>query len=300
MFKKYQHVERFGTTEVDGIEIGVCNVFPKIDGTNASVWLSNNDEIRAGSRNRELCLEKDNAGFYEWVLKQTNIYNFLLSRPYLRLYGEWLVPHSLKTYEDNAWREFYVFDVVYDVSDEEIKYLPYEEYKPLLETYGINYIPPLATIKNGKADQFYNLLEKNVFLLQDGNGSGEGIVIKNYDFQNKYGRTTWAKIVTNEFKQKHAKEMGCPEIQGGLSVEEKIVEEFLTKSLIQKEHAKIVNECDGWQSKFIPRLLNTCFYELVKEETWNFIKKHKNPKIDFKLLMRFCNQRTKEVMPDLF
>ena len=30
-FRKYQHIERFGTTEVDGIELGKCYVFPKID-----------------------------------------------------------------------------------------------------------------------------------------------------------------------------------------------------------------------------------------------------------------------------
>ena len=35
-FKKYQHVERLGTSEVQGIENGMCYVFPKIDGTNAS------------------------------------------------------------------------------------------------------------------------------------------------------------------------------------------------------------------------------------------------------------------------
>ena len=30
-FRKYQHIERFGTDEVDGIEIGTTYVFPKID-----------------------------------------------------------------------------------------------------------------------------------------------------------------------------------------------------------------------------------------------------------------------------
>ena len=76
MFKKYQHLERFGTTEVQNIELGECHIFPKIDGTNASVWL-HNGEIQAGSRTRHLSLEKDNAGFLEWVLKQENLLNYL-------------------------------------------------------------------------------------------------------------------------------------------------------------------------------------------------------------------------------
>ena len=38
-FRKYQHIERYGRNEVLGIEQGVCYVYPKIDGTNSSVWL---------------------------------------------------------------------------------------------------------------------------------------------------------------------------------------------------------------------------------------------------------------------
>lgn len=29
-FIKYQHLERYGNTEVEGIEVGTCYVFPKI------------------------------------------------------------------------------------------------------------------------------------------------------------------------------------------------------------------------------------------------------------------------------
>ena len=39
-FLKYQHVERVGTSEVENIELGTCYVFPKIDGTNASIWIA--------------------------------------------------------------------------------------------------------------------------------------------------------------------------------------------------------------------------------------------------------------------
>ena len=63
-FRKYQHIERFGTDEVDGIEFGKCYIFYKIDGTNGSVWLDNDGNLKAGSRNRELTLENDNARFY--------------------------------------------------------------------------------------------------------------------------------------------------------------------------------------------------------------------------------------------
>lgn len=62
MFIKYQHIERIGTSEVEGILDGDCYVFPKLDGTNASIWMDD-AELCCGSRNRQLSLENDNGGF---------------------------------------------------------------------------------------------------------------------------------------------------------------------------------------------------------------------------------------------
>lgn len=296
-FKKYQHLERFGTTEVQHIELGDCFIFPKIDGTNASVWLSNG-EVQAGSRNRHLSLEKDNAGFLEWVLQQENIKEYLEANPKHRLYGEWLVPHSLKTYREDAWKKFYVFDVAKDY-EEGLEYFHYDSYKILLENYGIDYIPPICTATNASYEQLVNQLMKNVFLIEDGKGVGEGIVLKNYGYKNKFGRTTFAKIVTSEFKEKHAKTMGGGDIKGKKMVEQEIAIEYVTKALCEKVYAKIDND-SGFNSRSIPQLLNTVFYDVVKEESWNFVKKHKNPSINYKTLQHFVFAEVKEKAPHLF
>lgn len=73
---------------------------------------------------------------------------------------------------------------------QEPRYLPYEEYQPLLEQYGLNYIPPLKIIENPREQDIYDLLPTNTFLIEDGKGSGEGVVIKNYAYKNPYGRQT--------------------------------------------------------------------------------------------------------------
>lgn len=296
MFKKYQHLERFGTTEVEQIELGECYVFPKIDGTNASVWIENGI-VKAGSRNRELTLENDNAGFYEWVLSQDNIKRFLIENPLHRLYGEWLVPHTLKTYREDSWRKFYVFDVVNDLNDD--LHLHYSEYKPLLDLYGIEYVPPISIIRNGSYEQFVNHLMKNVFLIEDGKGYGEGIVLKNYSYKNKFNKQVWAKIVTSEFKEKHQKVMGASEINGTKLVEEEIANKYITNALCEKTYAKI-NLQDGFNSKKIPQLLNTIYYDFIKEESWNFIKEHKNPTINFKTLQHFVFCKIKSELKHLF
>ena len=283
-FRKYQKVRRYGATEVEGIELGKCWVFPKIDGTNAQVFLDDNGEIRAGSRNRELTLEEDNAGFYEWVLKQDNIKKYLNKHPTHRLYGEWVVPHTLRTYRDDVWNNFYVFDVCVDIDDKSVEYIPYNIYKPLLEGFGINYIPPLATIENGTYDQFVRYLDQNTFLIRDGRGVGEGIVLKNYGFYNRFGRQVWAKIITSEFKERHVKTMGHPEVKGRTNIEEKIIHNFCTNAFIEKEFDKLINKYGVWDNKYIPELFGRMWYEFINEESWNIIKKYKNPTINFKLL----------------
>jgi hypothetical protein len=304
-FKKYQHIERFQTTEVEGIELGTTYIFPKIDGTNASTWLCDDGLIKAGSRNRELTIDNDNAGFFQYVLNNENIYKFHQAFPHFRLFGEWLVPHSLKTYKNDAWRKFYVFDVYSQTnmidSEGNIVEVPidYELYQPLLEQYNIDYIPPLKIIKNANYENFLHELNNNIFLIEDGKGAGEGIVIKNYQFKNRYGRTTWAKIVTSEFKEKHIKTMGAPVVENKI-IEQDIVDKYITESFVEKEYEKIVNKNDGWNSKFIPQLLQTVFYELIREESWNFVKEFKNPTINFNTLKAITINKVKQIKSNIF
>jgi hypothetical protein len=294
-FLKYQHLERYGNTEVEGIEVGTCYVFPKLDGTNGSVWWDDG-ALRCGSRNRELTLDNDNAGFLNAMVVDKAITSFFDHTKNLILYGEWLVPHTLKTYNDDAWRKFYVFDV-FDRNKERL--LSYDEYSAPLIAAGINVIAPIAIIKNGTETHFTECLTKAHYLVKDGEGVGEGVVIKNYDYTNKYGRQTWAKIVTNEFKANHHIAMGAPVI-GCEIVEEKIAAKYVTQALVDKVEAKIVNEMGGWSSKYIPRLINTVWYDVVTEETWNFVKEFKNPKVDFKVLSHYVTAKIKELKKELF
>lgn len=308
-FIKYMHIERLGTEATEGILDGQVWIYPKIDGTNASIWFQDDGDagwrIASGSRNRELSIESDNAGFASWVFTRPNLIDFFDNHPSFYLYGEWLVPHSLKTYREGAWRDFYVFDV-YDATQEQ--YLSYEAYKPLLEEFGINYIPPIAIIKNPDPDSIMKCLDKNGYLIEDGKGVGEGITIKNYGWANKFGQQIWAKVITNEFKEIHHKKMGAPEINNTSLDEDKIVEKYVTSDFIQKEKAKIVNSQKGyeietagqpvwvephWKSSMIPELLGRVYYELLREEAYNFVKEFKDPKINFKYLKQCVIRRVK-------
>ena len=294
-FTKYIHLERFGTDEVDGINVGQCYIFPKLDGTNASAWLGDDFEICGGSRNRKLSLDEDNQGFLNWLSQDERWQRCLNDHPDFTFYGEWLVPHSLKTYREDAWRRFYVFDVA--CSDG--SFLPYEHYKPICDEYQLDYIPCVMKSKNPDYEMLHKEASTNTFMLKEGEKCGEGIVIKNYAFENKFGRQTWAKLITSTFKDKHVIEMGCKSIDN-VMIEESIANEYLTSHIVEKIIAKIRNDEGAFNAKHIPRLLNTAYHELVTEELWDAIKKHKNPKIDFKTLNRFYVLRVKELKPEVF
>jgi len=305
IFKPFLHVERFGNEEVTNIELGECFVFPKIDGSNASIWAtpvegSSEPLLCFGSRTRQLSLESDNAGFMRAMLEpepSKRLLAFFKQHPTHRLYGEWLVPHTLKTYREDAWRRFWIFDVFNDATDQFISYYGYKQW---LTDACLDYVDPLAIIRNGSYDNFIHILEQNNFYIQDGKGLGEGIVIKNYEFYNRFARPAQAKIVRSEFKEMHHREMGAPERDSKM-VEELIAERYCTKALCEKVQAKIIAEEGGaWSSKFIPRLLETCYYDVIREETWEFLKEHKQPTINFGALKHLIFKQIKSHLTSVF
>jgi hypothetical protein len=329
LFRKYDHLERSKHPDVADICFGTVHVFPKIDGTNASVWAESvihpdtgawlDAVVCAGSRNRKLSLESDNAGFYAWVHsddpKAVALRTHVMAFPELIIYGEWLVPHTLKTYREDAWRRFYVFDVFSRVTG---KYLPYEVYGEAFDIMGIDVIPPLAIIENPSENQLAGLRNTtNTYLIQDDCGVGEGIVLKNYEWANKYGRQPWSKMVRNEFKEDNGRVFGMKPTQGEKIVEQEIVTAFCTPEFIRKTFAKVVglvaDECgrqlgsahydafvEANRHKVIPRFLGTVYHEFVHEECWAFVKKYKNPVVDFSKLQRLITLAAKRTMKDIF
>lgn len=334
-FRKYDHVERVGHEAVSGLLLGQVYIFPKLDGTNGSTWMEwapapfalkepIDARLAAGSRTRELSLENDNAGFFR-DMDVAKLVPLFKNFPNWRLYGEWLVPHTLKTYREDAWRKFYVFDV-----HNGERYVPYSAYSDVLEDMGIEFIRPLCIFTNPTVENLQHEVENNTYLIQDGAGKGEGIVAKNYDWENKWGHQPWAKLVRNEFKEDNRKAFGVTEKDGTFQVEAAIAEECVTAALVAKERAKIVvalanddvqegretilppaedpgfailykSVTERHRSKIIPQLLGRVYHCVVTEELWDALKRHKSHQtINFKTLQKFCTLQTKKMAQDLF
>jgi len=160
-FIKYLEVERLEKEDCEGLLDGVCDIFPKIDGTNSSIWYDQESAIICcGSRNRNLTdpLTKDNHNFRDyWVLtNHDKLQEFFLAFPNLHLFGEYLVKHTLKTYRASAWNQFYIFDVWDDLNR---RWLAYDEYAPICQNFYI--ITHFDTIPNHAQVQVIPMLAIN-------------------------------------------------------------------------------------------------------------------------------------------
>lgn len=304
-YKKYQHIEKLGSGEVEGILNGTCYLFYKIDGTNACVWYSELDAtLHFGSRNRQLSLDNDNSNFMSMMTKEprlkpvySDLLNFLCKNKNLIVYGEWLVPVNIKRYRDDAWKQFYVFDVYDSLTD---TYWNYEDYKKVFdEEYpNIKYIPLICKLENPTEEDIKSHLEETGnFLIST--GVGEGIVIKNYNYINKYGRRTWAKVLTEDFLSNKKENRQSKKVaqEAGESVERDIIK-LMTVDHVLKEKAKVMEnrQSDTWESKFIPELLNRAFTEFFRDNWEIILKKFHNPTINFQVLKKYSDEFVKSII----
>lgn len=294
-FKKYQHIEKIGSSEVEGILNGEVHLSYKIDGSNGCIYMDNNI-LKFGSRNRELSLDNDNCHFMGSISKDekylSSIKNYLQRHPERILYGEWLVPVNIKRYKKDAWNKFYIFDVFDTVLN---KYIRYDQYVSELEELSLFFIPEIAVLNNPCIEEISSYLEKTGDFLLD-NGIGEGIVIKNYEYKNPYGRTTWAKLLTEDFlanKRNSRKENSYN--KENTPVEYKIISLYLTPEHIIKEKQKIIEKYGLWESKMIFEFLNRCFLEFYKDNWETILKKLHYPTINFAVLKKLSDEKIKEV-----
>lgn len=290
---KYQHVEKLGSDETEGIEKELCHVFPKMDGSNGVIWMGDDGYLHLGSRRRELTADSDNAGFYEKYHDNMNIIRLLKAHPNWVLYGEYMVKHTVK-YKDYLIGKFLIFDIF---DGEAKRYLSFEEYIDELHYYHLDFVPLIEIqrrITKSDVDRWLNDCHYGTL---DGK-SGEGIVIHAYDYKNKYGRSTWAKVIRDEYKA--AKHEGKKKIK--MDVEMKFIDKYCTEAFVGKEYNKLlIEELEGtWDNKYIPRLLNTIYHTLIKEHSWDLVKENKNPRIDFAYVKYLCDDRVKLYLKDIF
>lgn len=231
--KKYHDVVRLGHKSTLGVLKEGDNIViqEKLDGANASFRRIGN-ELFSFSRNNPLSEENTLGGFYEFV-KNLDIH----IGEGLILFGEWLNPHKVK-YPEHA-KTFWLYDI-YDTVAE--KYLPFDTVKVVAETLGLNLVPVFYEGEYQSFEHLQSFVGKTELGGKLGDiDTGEGIVVKNVDYTDRFGNQIFVKLVTDAFrevqKQKAPKD---PKI--AQTAEQRFVDATVTEARVEKFLHKFVDE----------------------------------------------------------
>lgn len=300
---KYQHVERLGHEEVEGLLNGTPEdplvIQNKIDGANMTVAWDPEEGLLIASRNQMVSVG-DN------VLKQDKIFlearEYILANPgFLALLthphhagwvlrGEWLVKHSI-AYALNAYKQFYVFDVQVNGM-----YLPPGSYIETLQGHNIPYIRSEDQYDHTPTLEALVALSKGPD--QFGAEQKEGIVLKRYGFLNKWGRTQWGKIVSADFAEKKKMVFGAANSD---PIELRLVSKFVTQELVVKTiHKAADRRGESPRVQHMPEILNRVWHDVFAEELWDFVRREHVGVFNFKDAQRLAFNKTREIALDFY
>lgn len=289
-FKRYPKIHRLGKEETDGILLGKVHLEEKIDGANGQIWVDKRGEITCGSRNRELA-EGFN-GFVDYIKEHKGINKLLKEHPEYRLYGEWLVRHTLQ-YKESAYQNFYLFDITTIKDGEEQEdFFTKEEVVKIADEYGICRPEYHGSFENPTEEQLNEFVGRSTL-----GEKGEGIVLRNHEFRDKFGNHNHAKIVTQDFKESNAVTFGGNNKHSDTYWEMWIINKYINASRVRKIIHKLEPELGKLELQHTPRVANTVYHDVLTEEIWEIAKNAGH--VDFNNLKRLAMRKAVQVYKDL-
>ena len=230
--KKYTDIIRLGHRSTIGIlnESDYIEISEKLDGANASFKLNKENNIDSFSRNGPVNESNTLRGYYNWI--KENIKPELLNPKY-RYFGEFLVSHKIQ-YKPEYYQKFYLFSV-YD--DELQEYLSDDIMESEAIRLNINTVPIIYKGQYISFEHLMSFVGKSDMAVN----FGEGIVVKNVKYKDKYGNQCFVKLVHEEFveiqKQKPPKDPNRP-----ATPEQEFANMCVTKARVEKMLHKLVDE----------------------------------------------------------
>lgn len=305
-YKSFHHVLKVDKPEVEGVLAGTLDAFPKLDGSNALMFFKSG-EVHYGSRKREITCEDDNANFANYMSKSKNeeivaLRRYCAEHPNYIVYGEWLggvdgmkMTGSLKGYTEGGFVVFAVFDV------DEGRYLRYDEwYDDIASIYHL-VVPRIATLIDPTMDDIVALLDKTDYL-RPKSSPGEGVVLYNYDFYDKWHHFAGiVKLVREDFLSSKSRKSKANEAKATGETEREFVEEYCTVSEISKAQAKVMTAMgvDEWSNDkaLIGRTMNEVVTSVIEDNLVDFVlKKKMKVDISFGNVRNLINQKVRDYL----
>jgi len=169
-------------------------------------------------------------------LAKEDTYSKNKENPRYTFFAENMVKHSLD-YDWDETPQVIGFDVY---SHEAERYLSWGTARSMFKDHGI----PVAPVVDKKTvEEFdpenYEIPESNY---RDGKMEGVVIINKDQEEDNRSGFNTRAKMVTDEFKEKHKKSTGARQSVEAIKGHEKIISKYCTDARIRKHIQKMRDE----------------------------------------------------------
>lgn len=285
-FIKYPKIHRLGKEETDGILDGTCVIQEKVDGANTSIWMSDG-ELQCGSRNRHL-IDDDFNGFVSYARVHEGIKSLLDEHPDYRLYGEWLVKHTI-SYNELSYRKFYLFDIM----DSDGNWVDSSQVRRLADWFNIDRPVVFDAITNPTADYLKRYVGESAI-----GPKGEGIVIRNEEFTNRFGDRCLAKMVIDSFREEASVAFGGNDKHAEAYWELYVMNKYVTGPRVNKICNKLqpmVNE--RLDMKHIPRVNEMVWHDILQEEIYEISKKVVS--LDFKRCKNLCAKKTKMIYVEI-
>lgn len=233
--KKYHSIVRYGhksTQEVlnKGDQIIIQE---KIDGANASFAVIDG-ELKCWSRNKELSMNNTLEGFYVWVKENINVDKLLEGVIY---FGEWTAQHKV-VYEGYT-KQFFLYDI-FNLHLEE--YVSFPMVRDEAKRLGLQLIPVFFEGEFESFDQLMSYVgrtELNGKL--GGEPCGEGIVVKNMEYRDRFGKQMFVKLVVDKFAEVQ-KQKAPKDPKKKFSEEELKVRECVTAPRVEKQLFTMIEE----------------------------------------------------------
>lgn len=285
----YPKIRRLWMEETKWIHEHDVFIQEKIDGANLSVRTENGSTF-VWSRT-QIVGDADRKEWFNWAVQYCNshqwIQHFLNEHPWKRMFGEWLVPHTIR-YNDTAYRKFYLFDIL----NEDGSWMDLLDVLDIANKYSICH----PILYEHGVFSFDEIVEKSKEYAWKSElwPKWEWVVIKSYTFINQFWNPCNAKYVTEEFKEENTLVFWWNKWEWWeYSVEKDIVWKYITPWRILKLINKLMIKYWKLEMKYIPEIMSLAMNDIVTEEMWWILKQFKNPLIDFQYLNRLVCNKTK-------
>lgn len=268
--KKYMDIIRYGKSQTQDVlhEGDYITISEKLDGANAQFSLDENSGIGVYCQSRKQVLSKDNTlrGFYDWV-QDIIVPNKHLLNPKYRYFGEYLVPHKIQ-YKEEFYNQFYLFNI-YDEEKEE--YLNDDQVELESTKLGIKTVPYFYKGEFISFNHLMSFVGKSIMTVEE--NTGEGIVVKNVNYKDKYGKQCFVKLVSEKFAEVQKQKL--PKNPNINSKEVELIKSILTKPRVDKLMHKLVDEnllskkdfCIESMGKLLKLLGGRVKEDMIKEES---------------------------------